>query len=259
MTQQRIIQISDIHLTAYPNQDLYGVDTANSLERAITDIQNLEPAADLIIVTGDITEDGSETSYLRFAKLMEALNCPVYVLSGNHDLPANMASVFATSPIIKYQQHIELNGWHLLLLDSQVPGEEFGQLDNNQLLQLEQGLENAGQAPVLVALHHTPGKVCPSSGCQLHQPEDLLHMLSEAPNVQAVIAGHTHNDSDQSVNGIRVLTCPSTFAYAHHAQVEDNVDHEDFWASHQLDINRQGYRIIDINGAEITATRIAWF
>ena len=258
MNQLRIVQISDIHLTTFPNQDLYGVDTGSSLSKAISDIQNLQPAADLIVVTGDITEDGSVISYQRFAEYMETLHCPVYVLPGNHDLAANMTDAFEASTIITYKQNIETHGWHLLLLDSHVAGEEFGQLTTAQLKQLEQSIQTAGSAPILVALHHTPGKVCPSSGCQLHHPDALLDLLAKAPTVKAVIAGHTHNDSDQLVNDVRVLTCPSTFAYAHHAQEKDNVDHEDFWASHQLDINKQGYRIIDLKNQEIAATQVIW-
>lgn len=259
MTRLRIVQLSDIHLTQSPGETLYGVDTGESLTAAIHSIQSLQPAPDLIVVTGDISEDGSVKSYQRFADCMVPLDCPVYVLPGNHDLPENMTSAFTDKLRISYQQAVTVRGWHLLFLDSHIPGEEFGQLDPSDLKQLRAQLQSAGDLPVLAALHHTPGKVCPSSGCQLHNPDALLNILKDAPNTEAVIAGHTHNDSDQTVNGVRILTCPSTFAYAQHAQPEDNVDHEDFWAAHQLDISRQGYRIIDLNDANITATEIIWF
>ncbi|MBN3563289.1 metallophosphoesterase [Aliamphritea spongicola] len=259
MARLRIVQLSDIHLTPSPGEELYGVDTGESLSAAINSIQHLQPAPDLILVTGDISEDGSLKSYQRFANCMTPLSCPVSVLPGNHDLPDNMAEAFSATPQISFQQAIHIQGWHVLLLDSHVPGEEFGKLNTSRLERLRQQLQTAGEAPVLVALHHTPGKVCPSSGCQLHNPDALLNILKDAPNTQAVVAGHTHNDSDQTVNGVRVLTCPSTFAYAQHAQPEDNVDHEDFWAAHQLDISRQGYRIIDLDDAHITSTQIIWF
>ncbi len=259
MTRLRIVQLSDIHLTPSAGEELYGVETGDSLTAAIHSIQRLQPAADLIIVTGDISEDGSLKSYQRFSESMASLNCPVYVLPGNHDLPDNMALAFKETPDIRYRQSANIQGWHLLFLNSQVPGEEFGQLDHSDLEQLREQLKTAGDSPVLVALHHTPGKVCPSSGCQLHNPDALLNILNDAPHVQAVIAGHTHNDSDKTVNGMRVLTCPSTFAYAHHAQPEDNVDHEDFWAAHKLDISRQGYRMTDLDEQGISATEIVWF
>ena len=259
MATLRLVQLTDIHLTDNPGETLYDVETGESLAAAVASIQQLQPPADAILVTGDISETGSATSYRRFTELLQPLQLKVILLPGNHDDPVNMSAVFAEQPGFLYQPSVSLQQCQILCLESQIRGEEYGELSTAALQTLKEQLDNtSADTPVLVALHHTPSPVCPSSGCQLRNADTLVALLSSYPQVKAVIAGHTHNVSDQLSDNLRVITSPSTFAYASHAQPGDNVDHEDFWAAHQLDISRQGYRIIDLQDQEILATEIIW-
>ena len=53
-----------------------------------------ENNVDFIILTGDISDDGSIHSYQYVANLFEKMNKKIYFINGNHDIKKNMISVF---------------------------------------------------------------------------------------------------------------------------------------------------------------------
>ena len=55
-----IAQISDCHLPADPDQDYRGINPLKNLKTVIKRVQALKP--DLILATGDLSEDGSRQS-----------------------------------------------------------------------------------------------------------------------------------------------------------------------------------------------------
>ena len=54
---------------------------------------------DLLLATGDLSEDGSRTSYLALRNYLKPLGIPVLALPGNHDDPGLLAEVFPGSPV----------------------------------------------------------------------------------------------------------------------------------------------------------------
>lgn len=57
----RILHLSDTHLTG-TGYDAYRVDAAASLRRMLSDARHLE-GLDLVLVSGDIADDGSAAGY----------------------------------------------------------------------------------------------------------------------------------------------------------------------------------------------------
>ncbi len=66
----RVVQLTDIHLTATTGSELDGVDTALALESTITAISQLPKMPDVIIATGDLAEHGSKIAYARLRDLL---------------------------------------------------------------------------------------------------------------------------------------------------------------------------------------------
>jgi len=61
-----------------------GATGADDLRRTVEDINNL-PAIDFVILSGDVTEFGSDEE-LRLAKqILDSLDKPLYIVPGNHD------------------------------------------------------------------------------------------------------------------------------------------------------------------------------
>ena len=152
----RILQVTDLHLRAAQDGELYGVRTDASfravLERALGDVR-WRPAA--ILVTGDLAEDPVPLVYERFRAAMEPLGLPVLCLPGNHDDPAVMARTLDSGPV-SYCGGSSIGRWRFVLLDTVVPGEAGGALSDGELTRLDRELAGAGDQWVFVAVHHQP-------------------------------------------------------------------------------------------------------
>lgn len=81
----RLLQITDTHLFASAEGRLLAVPTAQSLAAVLERVQANEHPFDLILATGDLSQDHSPESYQRFASMMAPLARPIYWLPGNHD------------------------------------------------------------------------------------------------------------------------------------------------------------------------------
>jgi Icc protein len=239
----RALQITDLHLVPDVGASIYGADPHASLIAVLRAALALPARPDVIIATGDLSEDGSAESYRRLRDALLATELPTYVLPGNHDDLGRMRTALVGGSI-QLGPVVELGSWRAVLLDSCVPGRPHGLLADAQLDLLSSVLHDDPRRPTLVALHHGPVPPCPSTGCRLHDAEVLLERLAASSNARAVIAGHAHEAIERRAGPLRLLTTPSTCAQAIHAQLGAPVDHEDFWASHRFDPSRHGFRLL---------------
>lgn len=241
----RIVHFTDTHLLPEAGRELHGVDTYAALSRAVDRALSINPAPGVFLVTGDIADDGSVDSYRRFRQIFSETDIPVFVTPGNHDDVNAMKTAFLGSNI-EMSSHADWGPWRGVFLNSQCTGVSHGVIDTECLERLENLLQLSNAHPILVCLHHPPLSDCPSSGCRLQNDDDLLKLLVQFKNVKAILSGHLHLDLEKEYGHLRVLTSPSTFAYGDHPAASTDVDVENFWASHSLDITKQGFRIVDL-------------
>ena len=108
---------------------------------------------DLILLTGDLTQDCSATSYIRLRESIDRLEIPTYCLAGNHDDIPLMRS-HLPSPYISLETSLHIGKWRLLLLSSVVENAVYGHLDTSELSRLESMLQAEPDRPTLIAFHH---------------------------------------------------------------------------------------------------------
>ncbi len=72
----RLLQITDTHLFASAEGRLLAVRTAESLAAVLERVQANDHPFDLILATGDLSQDHSPESYQRFASMMAPLARP---------------------------------------------------------------------------------------------------------------------------------------------------------------------------------------
>ena len=205
-----LVQLSDSHLFAEADGKLLGMETTDSLRQVINRVIEEQPRVDLVLATGDISQDGSFTSYERFLDMTESIAAPARWFAGNHDdLPA-MRGVSDGRDLL--EPILDIGNWRILLLDSSIPGAVPGYLAADQLRLLEQSLSEAPQQHHLICFHHHPVSI----GCRwmepigLRNPDALFAVLERHPQVRAVLWGHIHQEFDQQRGGIRLLASPST-------------------------------------------------
>lgn len=211
--QAKILHITDTHLFADKQATLLGVNTHASFMAVMNEIEKVVDQYDLIVASGDFVQDGSEQAYHHFASLMSTFNTPCVWLSGNHDVPQYIHSVFAHYALPADKVILLGKKWQVILLNSQVVGNAFGQLDTSQLALLENSLAHYPDRFALIFVHHHPI----ASGCEwldqhgLKNSEALAQILNRYPRqVKALGWGHIHQQIDSQWQDFQVFATPST-------------------------------------------------
>ena len=91
-----VIHISDTHILPDGYLVAKRLNTRQQLHTLVKYLIQHAPEygpIDAIILSGDVSDDGSLESYSCFKEIMHGLNLPVYVVPGNHDLRENMLSL----------------------------------------------------------------------------------------------------------------------------------------------------------------------
>ncbi|KAB7623014.1 3',5'-cyclic-AMP phosphodiesterase [Alkalilimnicola sp. S0819] len=223
----RVLQITDTHLYADPGGRLAGLVTEQSCEAVINEALQRSWPVDLVLLTGDVVHDGSESGYRRVKARFEQLGVPTLVLPGNHDAPVTMRQVFRAGPV-SYCAHHALGDWQFLMLDSTVAGESGGHLAEAELRRLDEALSADPRRHALVALHHHPvsmdSRWIDSIG--VANAEALFAVLARHPQVRVLLWGHVHQAFDEVRDGLRLLATPSTCIQFRPRQDEFGLDEQ---------------------------------
>ncbi|WDY58536.1 3',5'-cyclic-AMP phosphodiesterase [Pseudomonas sp. PSKL.D1] len=203
-----VVQLTDAHLFADPAGTLLGLNTRDSLRHVIAQVRREQPRIDLLLCTGDLSQDASEASYKAFRGLTAEFAVPTRWLPGNHDEAQVMANI---APEL-VQAVTDVGAWRVVMLNSAVVGATHGWLEQDQLQVLEQALASAEGRYCLVCCHHQPVDI----GCAwiapigLRNADELLQRLQGYPQVKALLWGHIHQEWDEVRGGLRLLATPST-------------------------------------------------
>lgn len=203
-----VVQLTDAHLFADPAGSLLGLNTRDSLGHVVGQVLREQPRIDLLLCTGDLSQDASEASYAAFRQMTAVLGAPSRWLPGNHDEAKVMQAV---APEL-VQAVTDIGQWRIVMLDSAVVGATFGVLADEQLAVLDRALADAGERHCLVCCHHQPVDI----GCAwiapigLRNADELLQRLKRYPQVKALLWGHIHQEWDELRDGVRYLATPST-------------------------------------------------
>lgn len=209
MRPLRLLQITDCHLGSTPGEMLLGLDTDQSLYDVLECLRAQE-SPDIIVVSGDVSNDGGVPSYERFINIVTQFfpSVPLAWLPGNHDDPMSMDQV-KNLPI---EAHHKIGGWNIILLNSRIPMEEGGDLDDAELARLERELAANPDMPTVVFLHHQPVPVGSEWVDQyvVKSADRFFEIIDRYINVKAISWGHVHQEFVSKHNDIPLLATPST-------------------------------------------------
>ncbi len=205
----KIVQITDCHLFGDADGTLLGINTRDSLNAVLALVKTHSADADLVLVTGDISQDDSIASYDFCQRSLETLGIPFAWLYGNHDEPERLAK---TSFASNFPQSLQLGDWQVLLLHSQLSGAIHGELVKDELTRLSNALAAGSERPTLIATHHHPLPVGSEwmDAINLKNGRHLLELLTASHQVKLLIHGHTHQAIETQKVGLTILGTPST-------------------------------------------------
>ena len=206
----RLVQVSDCHLPDNPQTPYRGQNADDNLVRLSAPVRAFGP--DGLVLTGDLSEDGSPSSYERVAEWAASFGVPVWWLPGNHDEPGRMRRVFEAAGF-GAGPRVRAGDWTLVLLDSRWPDDPAGELDHERL----EPLKNLPNAPVGVFVHHQPVPIGARwiDRVGMRVPERLWERIATGTRPRFIAFGHVHQRFRQTFDGVEVLACPSTAANSH--------------------------------------------
>ncbi|HWU58295.1 MAG TPA: metallophosphoesterase [Microbacteriaceae bacterium] len=203
----RILHLSDTHLFGDHTLHHGVVDTRAALRRVLDRAAALD-AVDVVVASGDLSDDGSPESYRRLRTELDpwakARGASVVYVMGNHDLRDGFeAEIGARTGVIA------VDGYRIVQLDSSVPGFGYGDVDAGQLEWLRSTLADPAEHGTVVVLHHPP---VPASTpllatLELQHPAAILEVCAAA-DVRLILSGHYHHGLAAEAAGIPVVVAP---------------------------------------------------
>lgn len=211
-----IAQITDMHITS-GKDPLNKVRNEERLRAVLKTIHALQPRPIAIIATGDLVDRGEPEEYLELRRILQdAVQLPIYLGLGNHDLRANFRTAFPETPVDEngfVQYAADLAGVRLVMLDSLDEGKQDGGFCAKRAAWLKRTLARDKRKPTIVAIHHPPIL----SGIDWMDPmpdapwiERLGSVLKKRKQVRSVISGHVHRAYHGMFAGQQIAVSPAT-------------------------------------------------
>jgi 3',5'-cyclic AMP phosphodiesterase CpdA len=209
-----IAQITDTHVQAAPQRALGG-DASERLLKVVRAINAASRVPDLVLVTGDLVNDGGTGDYEHLRKILSQLDMPYFVIPGNHDDRDALRGVFRQDGYLPERGYLNyvIDGFPLRLigLDTLYDGHPGGRLCLDRLHWLEEALEAGRDTPTVLFMHHVPFQsgIAPFDRDPMEGADALASILSGNPQVQRVLCGHLHRPVTTKWHGVTISVAPS--------------------------------------------------
>ena len=211
-----IAQISDTHIVE-ANKLAYGIaPTAENLARCIQHINAHVPAIDMVLISGDITNNGKFEELLHAKSLFDQLNIPYFIIPGNHDKREDVWSVFKGSAcpakdsrFINYV--IKQGALRVIALDSTIPYQSGGEICEERASWLDQTLKEDPQQATIIFMHHPPVKcgVIETDEDGFIGAHSFSQVIQKYPHIKAILCGHIHRQAHTLWHNTVVSIAPS--------------------------------------------------
>jgi len=226
----RILHLSDTHVPRGLGPDEDGVDARAALAQLLQDCRHLS-GIDLVVVSGDVADDGSAEGYDAVQALVGAfaqerqvgqVYCP-----GNHDNRAAFAGTLGSGHLDADGRDVGqlgcsseeraavsvVSGVRVITLDSLVPGQTSGWLSDEQLAWLRDLLAQPSPGGSVVVLHHPPIALdrIGQRAAGLQNPAALSAAL-DGSDVQVVLRGHFHAQITGRLGPVPVWIGPGVYS-----------------------------------------------
>ena len=220
-----IAQITDLHLRPHGKPAIRVVETNMLAKRAVAALMALDPRPDVVLVTGDVVNNGGADEYETARRVLQRFPMPVYVVPGNHDHRENFREALRRFPGVTshprfVQYAIEDYPLRLIGLDTHIPNSSAGELCEERLAWLDKTLAAARSKPTLLFMHHPPfdcGIRHMDKIRLINGAEKLEAIVRANPQVKALTFGHHHRPIETLFGGALASIAPGV---AHQVELD---------------------------------------
>jgi len=178
-----IVQLSDLHVGSQFQPELF--------ETVVKEVNELNP--DVIVITGDLTNEGLMKEYEKCKSLLTKFNTKkIFSLSGNHDYRNTGYLLF--KKFFPFKTVNELDDEIILItLGTSRPDRNEGEVGYRQNLWLERTMKKYKDKVKILAMHHHLVAIPDTGSDQLTVIDagDVLRTILDT-GVDLVLCGHKH-------------------------------------------------------------------
>jgi 3',5'-cyclic AMP phosphodiesterase CpdA len=212
----KLVQISDLHIGG-----LFKRDTFNTIVKEVND--DIRP--DVIIISGDLTDDGLLFQFEQARKEINRFSCPnLIVFPGNHDYRHTGYLLFKkffpfTKQIYEFDDNIVV-----VTLGTARPDRDEGEVGHRQNLWMEETLSKYDNVKTkIVAMHHHLIAI-PDTGYTnvvgILDAGDTLRACLES-NVDLVLCGHKHRPWVWNLGSLKIAYAGTACSWRYRGVFED--------------------------------------
>ena len=211
-----LAQLTDTHIKLPGKLAYRKVDTADCLARAVEAMNALDPAPDLVALTGDLVDFGAAAEYAHLREILASLDMPFLLMPGNHDDRDELRAAFPEHDYLPrsgfIQYALDRGPLRIVALDTVVARRSEGELCAARLAWLDRTLAGAAGRPTVVMMHHPPfvtGIGHMDRMGLLAGREEFAAVIARHPQVERIICGHLHRSIQFRVAHTVASTCPA--------------------------------------------------
>ena len=208
-----IAQMTDIHIGFAPDErpEEYNRVRFRATLARLLDAPN---KPDMLVLSGDITDNGDLDSFEKTAALLAECPFPVWPMVGNHDTREALVAAFPQVRLEGEFLHyaVEAEGMRILLLDTLESGRHGGAFCQARAIWLTAQLDAAPDTPTLIFMHHPPVV----SGIEWMDPapdeawiQRFGSVVEGRRQILAIHCGHLHRPLATTFRGIPLHVTPS--------------------------------------------------
>jgi 3',5'-cyclic-AMP phosphodiesterase len=212
----RILQLSDVHRFADPDERLFGIPTRELFEDVLAHVERSGLRPDHVVVTGDQTHDELPETYAAVREELAPFLDRLWLLPGNHDDRTALRAAFEDRIPADGDGRVTFSfsagDWLCLGLDTHLPGAVSGRLGAEQVDWIRAQLAERRPRAAVLFMHHPPVELGLAwlDRIGLEDADLLQALLVDEPRVRLVCCGHVHHESSHRVGSAEVVTVPST-------------------------------------------------
>ncbi|GMK37848.1 hypothetical protein PCCS19_09020 [Paenibacillus sp. CCS19] len=258
----KFVHLTDTHMNAPQTDNMFSkFNLAGKVTRLFEHLRDTNVAPAFVIITGDLSHEGNVEDYAYIRQVLDQgsaiIGAPVYVVLGNHDhrTPFREGFLQQEGSVDAYFYSITINGLRLIGLNSQVPGQHHGRIDDQQLAWLEETLSVPAENGTIVALHHPLLSVNGMPDDHVLENRKQLGDALVGTDVVGILAGHVHSNNVGSYHGICSVAATGT-AFAGEMADAENFRMYDFCGYNLVSVNQEG---ISVQSVVLPSTQEEYF
>lgn len=259
----KFAQVTDTHVG--------GQTGADDLRRTVADL-NKQQDLDFVILSGDVTEFGSDAELVLAKQILDSLRLPLYIIPGNHDSNWSESGANSFRKIFGGESFFFTHKGYQFIGTTSGPNMRMspGQIPRENLVWLDSVFQaNPDRSIPLISINHYP---LDSSLNNWYELVDRIH----GRNIQFALCGHGHINklydwdgipgvmsrsnlrAKEEVGGYTIVTLQGDSALF---QVRrPHVETEDYWLKIPLNtvVKKSGFKRPDFTVNNTTNAKVQW-